>query len=187
MERIRTYFESFLKLSDAEWSEFQACLKRESVDARSFILQEGEICQELAFVEQGLFRFYRIEDGEEKITSFSFSGDFISNYRSFLTGLPSQHFIEALQDSTIFKIHKQDLLALYDRHKTFERLGRLITENLYLGVASRLDSFHSDSPKQRYEDLVRRNSKLIAAIPQYMIASYLGIKPETLSRIRARK
>lgn len=187
MERIRTYFERFAKLSDAEWTDFTSCLKMKSVEQRTFILQEGEVCHELAFVDHGLFRMYRVEDGSEMITAFSFPGEFVSNYRSFLTGLPSRHFIESLQPSGIYSIDKESLVALYDKHKALERLGRLIAENLYLGVASRLDSFHFDSPKQRYEDLVRRNSRLLEAIPQYMIASYLGIKPETLSRIRARR
>lgn len=187
MERIRTYFERFIKLSETEWTDFQQCLKHESVQQQTFILQEGQVCRELSFIDHGLFRMYRVEDGSEKITSFSFPGEFVSNYRSFLTGLPSRHFIESLQPSTIYSINKESLAALYDKHKALERLGRLIAETLYLGVASRLDSFHFDSPKQRYEDLVRRNSRLLEAIPQYMIASYLGIKPETLSRIRARR
>jgi len=187
MDTIRTYFNSFITLSDTEWSDFKKCLSQKLVEQKSFILKKGEVCSYLAFIENGLFRFYNMEDGEEKITSFFFSGDFISNYRSFLTGLPSKHFIESMQDSVIYKIDKKDLLALYDKHQNLERLGRLIAENLYLNVAKRLDSFLFDSPKQRYEDLVRRNSKLLEAIPQYMLASYLGIKPETLSRIRARK
>jgi hypothetical protein len=76
---------------------------------------------------------------------------------------------------------------LYDKHQTIERLGRLIAENLFLVVANRLDFFMFKTQAERYEDLVKRNSKLLSEIPQYMIASYLGMKPETLSRIRARK
>jgi CRP/FNR family transcriptional regulator, anaerobic regulatory protein len=187
MDTIRTYFNRFIKLSDTEWTDFEKCLSKEVVEQKSFILKEGELCNYLAFIENGMFKFYNMEDGEEKITSFFFSGDFVSNYRSFLTGIPSKHFIESMQESIIYKIYKKDLLVLYDTHQNIERLGRLIAENLYLNVANRLDSFLFDSPKQRYEDLVRRNSKLLEAIPQYMLASYLGVKPETLSRIRSRK
>ncbi len=80
----------------------------------------------------------------------------------------------------------QELNSLYDKHKNIERLGRLIAENLYLMVASRLDSFMFQTPEERYKSLIERNSRLLQDVPQYMIASYLGVKPETLSRIRGR-
>jgi CRP-like cAMP-binding protein len=127
------------------------------------------------------------KDGEEKITAFNFKGNFVTNYRSFLTGQPSDHYIQALLDSVIYIINLQDLQSLYDKHKNIERLGRLIAENLYLTVANRLDSFMFQTPSERYKELIERNSRLLQEIPQYMIASYLGVKPETLSRIRKRK
>jgi hypothetical protein len=92
-----------------------------------------------------------------------------------------------MQDSVVHIICHRDLQALYDRYKNMERLGRFISEQLYLTVASRLDSFMFDAPSERYLALQKRNSKLLEEIPQYMIASYLGVKPETLSRIRARR
>jgi CRP/FNR family transcriptional regulator, anaerobic regulatory protein len=187
MDSIRIYFNRFITLTNDEWSDFEVCLKKEIVEKKRLILKEEEKCDFLAFIGEGMFRFYYIKDGEEKITAFFFAGDFVSNYRSFLTGQPSDHYIESMQESVIYKIEKRNLQALYDKHKNIERLGRFIAENLYLGVASRLDSFLFDSPKQRYEALIRRDSKLLQEIPQYMLASYLGVKPETLSRIRARK
>ena len=187
METLRQHFETFIKLSDEEWLDFQECLAKENVRKKDLILKENEICDFVAFVHEGLFRFYTTIDGDEKITSFSFSGDFITNYRSFLTGKPSEHNIEALTNGIIYKIKLDKLQRLYDKHQTIERLGRLIAEKLFLMVAARLDSFMFKTPSERYDDLVGRNSKLLAQIPQYMIASYLGMKPETLSRIRARK
>ncbi len=187
MESLRIYFEKFIKLSDEEWLDFQVCLTKEVIRKKDQILKQNEKCDFLAFVQEGIFRFYTIKEGDEKITAFFFSGDFVTNYRSFLTGKPSEHYIEALQDAVIYKIHLQQLRNLYDKHKSIERLGRLIAENLYLVVADRVDSFMFDTPTERYNKLVNRSSKLLAEIPQYMIASYLGVKPETLSRIRGRK
>jgi CRP-like cAMP-binding protein len=187
MDDIRTYFNRFIELTDEEWRDFGSCLQFTKVDRGSLLLSAGEQCDFLAFIEQGLFRFYTLRDGEEKITGFFFSGDFVSNYRSFLTGQPLDHYIEAMQDSVVHIICHRDLQALYDRYKNMERLGRFISEQLYLTVASRLDSFMFDAPSERYLALQKRNSKLLEEIPQYMIASYLGVKPETLSRIRARR
>jgi CRP-like cAMP-binding protein len=187
MEALRNYFERFIKLSDDEWQDFQICLTKEVVHKKDLILKENEQCDFLAFVQEGIFRFYSFNDGVERITAFFFPGDFVTNYRSFLTGKPSEHNIEALTDGVIYRIKLAQLQKLYDKYQTIERLGRLVAENLYLIVANRLDSFMFQSPAERYNELVKRNSKLLNEIPQYMIAAYLGISPETLSRIRARK
>ena len=187
MHPIRAFFNKFLVLTDEEWADFEACLKQESHPKKKHILEEGQQCDFIAFIAAGSFRFYYIKEGEEKVTAFFFTGDFVTNYRSFLTGQASEHFIEAMQDALIYKVHKSDLQALYDRYKNLERLGRLIAENLYLTVAKRLDSFLYASPQERYQELIGRNSKLLQEVPQYMLASYLGVKPETLSRIRTKK
>ncbi|WP_194778352.1 Crp/Fnr family transcriptional regulator [Pararhodonellum marinum] len=187
MEQLKNYFNKLVKLTDQEWADFQACLIKETHAKKAYLLEEGQKCDFIAFIEAGTFRFYHILDGEEIVTAFFFPGDFVTNYRSFLTDNPSDHHIQALQDAIIYKIHKKDLHALYDRYQSIERLGRLIAENLYLTITKRLDSFQHTSPEERYQELINRNSKLLQEVPQYMVASYIGVKPETLSRIRARK
>lgn len=187
METLRLYFNNFIQLTDAEWADFECCLSKESIDNKKVILKQGEQCDFIAFIQEGSFRFYIENEGEEKITAFFFKGEFVTNYRSFLTGQPSAHYIEAMQDSVLYKINLKELHSLYDKHKNIERLGRLIAEKLYLLVAHRLDAFMFQSPADRYKDLMDRNSRLLQEVPQYMIASYLGVKPETLSRIRSRK
>lgn len=187
MKNLRTYFDNFVKLSDEEWKAFELCLTEETVLKKQLILSEGEVCDFTAFIVKGMFRFYRVIGGTDTITGFFFDGDFVTNYRSFLTGRPSDHFIEAMEDAVVHKINLHQLRSLYDKHQAIERLGRLIAEKLYLIVAERLDSFMFASPAERYQSLMERNSQLLQDVPQYMIASYLGVKPETLSRIRKRK
>ncbi|HAI77115.1 MAG TPA: hypothetical protein DCM08_12795 [Microscillaceae bacterium] len=187
MEALKNYFNKLFPLTEAAWQDFEQCLVKETVVKKDLILEEGQKCDFIAFVGEGICRFYYVKEGEEKITAFFFSGDFVTNYRSFLTGQPSEHYIECMQQSVIYKVFKKDLLQLYDQHQCIERLGRLIAENLYLTVARRLDSFLYATPEERYQELLQRNSKLLQEVPQYMLASYLGVKPETLSRIRARK
>jgi CRP-like cAMP-binding protein len=187
MEFIRTYFDKFIRLTDDEWNAFVGCIERMPCQKREQILAEGEVCDFIAFVGEGIFRFYYMDEGTEKVTAFFFPGDFVSNYRSFLTNQPSDHYIEAMKDAVIYKFKKSDLTRLYDQYPKIDRLGRLIAENLYLSVARRLDSFLYSTPEQRYSDLQNRNSKLLQEVPQYMLASYLGVKPETLSRIRGKK
>ncbi|MCA6393201.1 MAG: Crp/Fnr family transcriptional regulator [Cytophagales bacterium] len=187
MVTIRLYFNKFVKLNDSEWADFEKCIVKVNIAKNVQILKQGEHCNFIAFIQEGSFRLFYDKDGEVKITAFFFQGDFVSNYRSFLTGKPSDHCIEAMQDAVIYSINLDELKTLYDKHKSIERLGRLIAENLYLSVANRLDSFLFQTPSERYQALIERNSRLLQEIPQYMIASYLGVKPETLSRIRTRK
>lgn len=96
------------------------------------------MCDFIAFAGEGIFRFYYLDDGNEKVTAF-FPGNFVTNYRSFLTGRASDHYIEANQDALIYKMHTADLRTLYDRHPAIERLGRLIAENLYLTAEKCMD------------------------------------------------
>ncbi|MFN4810978.1 MAG: Crp/Fnr family transcriptional regulator, partial [Bacteroidota bacterium] len=98
MEALRKYFDKFIILNDEEWNDFEACLTKEIIQKKDLILKENEKCDFLAFIHEGIFRFYSFNDGSERITAFFFSGDFVTNYRSFLTGKPSEHNIEALTD-----------------------------------------------------------------------------------------
>jgi CRP-like cAMP-binding protein len=186
MLQIRKYFESILPLTDEEWMAYSSYLTQKKVTKQGYLLESGKVCDFIAFIEDGSFRFFFNNDGNEVVTAFFFSGDFLSNYRSFLTGLPSTHYIESLSDSTLWIIKKEHQILLYNKYPKFERLGRLIAENLYLSVAKRLDSSLYETPEERYRDLLNRNSRLLQDVPQYMLASYLGISPESLSRIRKR-
>ncbi len=124
MESLRIYFERLIKLSDEEWLDFQACLSKEVIRKKDHILRQNDKCDYIAFIQEGIFRFYTLRDGEKKITAFFFAGEFVTNYRSFLTGKPSEHNIEALQDAVIYKIHSQQLHALYDKYKTIFPSGK---------------------------------------------------------------
>jgi CRP-like cAMP-binding protein len=187
MEGIRTYFNKFIKITDEEWNAFASIIQKQEYSKRELILSSGTTCDFIAFVGEGMFRFYYVDEGDEKVTAFFFPGDFVSNYRSFLTDQPSDHNIESMKESVIYKVKKKDLFELYDQYPAIDRLGRLVAENLYLTVAKRLDEFLYSKPEERYRNLQNRNSKLLQEVPQYMLASYLGVKPETLSRIRMRK
>lgn len=186
MDQLRIYFERMHKLSDEEWQAFQSTLERQELKKNDFLLEEGKTCRHLHFIQEGAFRFFYLKDGKELVTAFFFSGDFVTNYRSFLTGQPSDHSIEALRDSVVWSINKQNLHDLYDRYPVIDRLGRLMAERLYLVVTQRLDNLLYNNPEERYLDLLRRGSKLLQEVPQYMLASYLGVSAESLSRIRKR-
>jgi CRP-like cAMP-binding protein len=186
MEQLRQYFNKLLPLPDEEFNAFSNDLMRKEFDKGETLLKAGVVCDFVAFIEDGAFRFYRYTEGTEMVTAFFFAGDFISNYRSFLLQRPSNHNIECLENAVVWMIKRERIYSLYNKYPLMERMGRLIAEQNYLGATSRLDHFLDFTPEERYKALLKRNSRLLQRIPQYMIASYLGISPESLSRIRKR-
>ncbi len=187
MQEVRAFIEKFVKTSEEEWTAFQKKLRYKEFDSDEFFLKEGQVCKHAVFIEDGAFRFSKVNNGTELVTAFFFTGDFLSDYESFLTQSPSKYYVQALKKSNVYLISKKDLNELYSNYPTFERLGRLFAERLFLIMNKRLDTFLYETPEARYAELVNRNSKLLQEVPQYMIASYLGVKPESLSRIRKRK
>ncbi|MBP2833748.1 Crp/Fnr family transcriptional regulator [Aquimarina sp. U1-2] len=185
-DKIRKSFDQIFMLSDEEWFQMQQCFELFKFKKGDILLDTNAICNFIGFVDIGIIRFFEIKDGNEKVTAFWFPDDFLSNYRSFLSGTKSTHYIEALSDGSYWRLSKEDLWRLFDDYPKIDRLGRKMAEYLYLIVAERLDNLLKQSPEERYKSLINNNSRLLQQVPQYMIASYLGVSAETLSRIRKR-
>jgi CRP-like cAMP-binding protein len=149
-------------------------------------LQEGKVCRQVGFIVKGLMRYYINQDGEEKTFSFAKEDQFVSNYESFVPQTPSLKSIEALEDTIAYVISYDNLQLLYARLANGERLGRLIIEQVFIQALQDLNSFYADSPEKRYEKLLSMHPDLQQRIPQYYIASCVGVKPPSLSRIRKR-
>jgi CRP-like cAMP-binding protein len=150
-------------------------------------LNEGETCQKIAFITKGAVRMYYIIKGEERSKDFQFEGQFTGSLASMLTQTPSKFAIAALEDTTLIEINGSDLLSLYDDYKVWERFGRIYLTNSFLYKEKREASLLFDSSTTRYENLVREQPQHIQRIPLKHLASYLGITPESLSRIRKKR
>jgi len=149
-------------------------------------LLAGDVCREAAFIESGVFRFY-INTGERAATYyFAAENEFICDYPSFLPQRPSSINIQALEAAEIRAISFDDLQRFYREINLGERFGRLIAEEIFVDSIQQLASFYQDKPAVRYQNFVHRFPQLVQRLPQYYIASYVGIKPQSLSRIRRR-
>ncbi|ASK32306.1 Crp/Fnr family transcriptional regulator [Chryseobacterium sp. T16E-39] len=151
-----------------------------------FFLKEGEVCKYVGFIRDGLVRYYINDDGEERTYGFSKENEFTSNFESFGPQTPSNQIIQALEDSTIWTITYENLQKLYAQVKNGERFGRLSIEYVLIKTLKDRNSFHTDSPKSRYEKFIKEHFDLQQRLSQYYIASYVGVKPQSLSRIRKR-
>ncbi|WP_194777643.1 Crp/Fnr family transcriptional regulator [Pararhodonellum marinum] len=153
---------------------------------KSTVFFRGEsVFNRLYFLESGIVRSYRLIDGEDFTYFFFFQNEFVVDFESFLKDEKSPFFFETLEDSTVFCFEKKDIYMLYDLYPKFEKIGRIMAENAYLSAASRLKQYQTDSLKSRYLRLMEKNPSLLQKIPQHYVASYLGVKPQSLSRIKA--
>jgi len=154
------------------------------VNRGDILVKEGEYSYELYYIANGGARAYYLKDGKTITDWFAFENDFISSIVSFFLGVPSQHYIEILEDSTFMVLQLKDIETLCDKHHDFERLARMSTTKTMLQLQQRIVSLQFKSSKERYESLLERYPQIELRAPLGDIASYLGITQETLSRIR---
>ena len=153
---------------------------------KQYLLQEGDVCKYVAFVEKGLLRSFTVDDkGHEHITQFAFEGWWIADQVSFLTGEPSEYNIEALEDCELLLLTKQAEDEMLEKIPKFERYFRILLQNNLIATQKRLASSLSQTAEEKYNELISVcPDTLPKRIPQHMLASFLGISPETFSRIR---
>lgn len=148
-------------------------------------IREGDPVDSVGICAEGLLRlFYTTPDGAEYNKSFCVKHDFVASYSALLLGVPSFLSVQALTDSRLIVIRHADLQALYDRHPCWERLGRRLAERLFMKKETRERDLLLLPAEARYRLFLEQYGPMLPHIPQYHIASYLGITPVALSRIR---
>lgn len=152
---------------------------------KQYLLQQDDVCKYTAFVEKGVLRSYAIDDkGSEHIVQFALEGWWVSDIYSFLTSEPSIFNIDALEDSELLLLTKKTNEDMLQRIPKMERYFRILSQNSLVALQRRLIGSLSKSAEEKYTNLVETYPNIIQRVPQHMIASYLGVTPETLSRIR---
>jgi CRP-like cAMP-binding protein len=177
----------FLLLADFSEEELEAVwdfFRPKKIKKGEFLTIPGEVAHEIGFVLKGCFRVYYLVDGKESTRFIGCENIFISSIPSFTTQKPSVEYVEALENSELLMITFQDLQKMYELSPKWERMVRILAELSYNEQQKRIYSLIAYSAQQRYEDLIKSRPDLIQRVPQYIIANYLGISPETLSRIR---
>ena len=186
MEQIRKYFEQTFTLTDQDWVTFSSKLTRIEVSKRQLLLKAGQTENYLSFVEKGIIRSYISKDDRNLTFAFGFDNGFMSAYDSFLTRQPSIYNVETLTQTILWRLSYDDLQTIYKDTEIGNNIGRQASENLFLKKSKRELSLLNDTAEERYLKLFSEQPKLIQQIPLKYIASYIGITPQALSRIRKR-
>ncbi|MBK9106823.1 MAG: Crp/Fnr family transcriptional regulator [Saprospiraceae bacterium] len=179
------YFNRLLPLDEREIAFVEESFKARNIKKRQFILQEGEICKHSTFVIEGCFKMYLVDQhGKEHNLQFAIENWWIGDIGSFHSNTPSKLNIEALENSMVLQIKKEDQLKLFVDYPKFNRIFRVLAENAMISLQRRVLQNISSTAEERYLDFLERHPQFFNLISNVQIASYLGVTPEFLSTIR---
>jgi len=185
IEELFKHIEDKVLLNDQDKEAIASFFVPRKLRKRQYLLQEGDVCKYLAFVAQGLLRTYNIDDkGSEHMSIFGWQGWWLSDFNSFLNAEPSVFNIDAIEDSEVLLISLTDYNQLTLTVPLMDRYFRILYQNSLVTKERRLMSSITHTAEEKYLQLLASNPEMIERIPVTMIASYLGIARETLSRIR---
>lgn len=184
-DNFRGFLEQKAGLSEEQFIEVTTHLRTATFKAGEMLLRQGDVCDHTFFVEQGLLRLYSISDnGKEHILQFAPENWFISDRSSAYFGEPSEYFIDAIEDTTVVFLDKEFLRKVSDASPSFRSSNDYLLHNHIRFLYKRVNMLISDTAEQRYLSFIELYPDLTLRVPQWMIASYLGITPESLSRVR---
>lgn len=184
LSKIEAFIRLFIKPNEEEWNAFASILQEKKLKKKALLLEGGQVCNFIGFVNSGVIREYSFENGKESTVDFVSEKQFVVDFQSFLLGKPSRQYLEALTDVDLFIFKKDAINALYDKYKIWERFGRLIIEHVFCNMEEKRKKIIATTHEEQYRNFVFIYPDVVQQVPQYYIASYLGLTPEHLSRIR---
>jgi CRP/FNR family transcriptional regulator, cyclic AMP receptor protein len=184
---INNYVSKCISLSKEELDYFNSLLKHKKVKKKICLLKAGDVCDFEAYIIKGCVRVYYVdENGFEVDLFFAIEDWWVSDLASFSQQKPSKLFIEAVEESELLIISYSSKEKLYKKIPSFERLFRLMIQRTHETMMNRLISNISQSAEVRYQEFIKKYPTIPQRVPQHLIAAYLGISPEFLSKIRAK-
>jgi len=186
---FRIALEKYVDFNEAEWIVFTQHLTFTSLKKKQYYAEYGKVCDKCGFIVSGAVRYFHIKDGIEITGYFSFENEYVSSYKSFLTGEPSVTYIQALDDTFTVNISRKNMDAMLNNPLLaykMERFGRLIAEDYLCCYEDRVACFITQTPEERYVQLLSTGREILQRMPQHYVANFLGITPVSLSRIRKR-
>ncbi len=185
LTQIKSYYQNLLPtMEESDWEVLSSRFTYRQLKKGDFLTRSGETCRQVSFLNKGLIRFFYDVDGKEISTGFVTENDYVAEYASFLLQQPAHSNLDALEESEVINLSFNDMQLLYQTNPVFQIFGRKVAEMLFILLVSQNTTLLTLSPEERYQTLINYQPFVIQRVPQYMIASYIGITPEHLSRIR---
>jgi len=186
MQKIKEFLNAITPVSPAEWTVFSSKLTTFEVPKKTILLKQGATENYLYFIEKGIIRYYIPKEENDLTFGFGFENELASAYDSFLTQSPCTYEIETLAETKIWRLTYAGLAEIYEETLVGNKMGRLITETLFRKEMKKELSLRGESAEERYLKLFTERPKLLLEIPLKYVASYVGVTPQALSRIRKR-
>ncbi len=177
---------SLLNFSEEELSLIDTNFEIKYLTKKELLLENNSICNFIGFIVIGTIRYFHIKDGVEKTCDISFENAWVTDFQSFIHATPCIMNLQALESTTLLLIKKENLYNLYKQCPKYETFGRIMAEQVAQRATEIAMSFSSDKPEERFNKLLKKQPDLFQRVPQKYIANFLGISPESLSRIQKR-
>lgn len=181
---IISVFQKFTALTAQDKSIIQEIFKPKTLKKNDYFLKEGQLNNKAAFIRKGLVRFYVIKNEDESTLEFMKESEFVSDFPSFSQRGYGDQYIQALEDCELLVANYDGIQRIYNEISNGNLIGRLVMEERIVLMMDQILSIYKYNPEERYEHFIKNYSSIAERIPQYLIASYIGIKPQSLSRIR---
>jgi CRP-like cAMP-binding protein len=187
-EVFKAYVLQKAVVSDEEFDAIEKIARVKKLKKKQYLLQEGDVCKDHCFITEGLLRTYSVDDkGNEHVLRFAKKEWWISDRESLLSGQPTRFNIDAIEDSTVLLFEKIKMDAILEKLPGFNRLVNDVLNKSFITSQNRILEAITNTAEEKYHNFVDKYPDFALRVPQSMIASYLGIAPETLSRLRGKK
>jgi CRP-like cAMP-binding protein len=183
MDNLKLFIEKYTELPKAEWEQITKCFEKRLIKKDEILLAEGKVCKYLYFLESGLLRFYISKDGNDSTKFFTIAPYFFTSQASFNSGKPATENIQALENAIIWRISKKQTEELF-LLKSWSSFARKIIQEVQFFTEQILEEIQTETAELRYNKMLTNNPELVQRIALKHLASFLGIAPQSLSRIR---
>lgn len=180
---LKKFINEYVQLPPEEMDNILSKFKRKIIKKNEFVLQQGEICSDLIFVQSGCLRLYYLQDEVEVSVWFALKHSSAIEIYSFISETPTNYFLQAIEETEILYLPKTALNKLYETYPKMQEMMRKFWEDVILHLLQRFTALQRDSAEQRYLDLLNKPA-LLQTIPQKYLASFIGVTPTSLSRIK---
>lgn len=184
-EQLRAHIAKRINITDSEWKEYFSLFTQRHLKKKEFLMKAGDMCTTQAYIVKGFLRTYYTDSRDHDHTmQLGFEDWWAGDLMAFITEKPAHYSVEALEETDVLLIEKADMMAFFDRNLKFEKYFRILIQSAYVASQQRIIATMSQSAEERYLDLIKKYPNLELRVAQHHIASYLGITPEALSRIK---